>query len=151
MENKTISDCKNKVWYRFLKVVFVGGFLLAQAFGFFLISTYINKKIVDPTSFEHAGSIIKEKFPEYSNLSNEAVGQKLFGNNKVLTQEQFQTAKDRGLTFDQMVNLVKYTQKYNTLEKIGFYALSFIVVIIIFYLISRIFFYVLFGEKFFFL
>ena len=114
-----------------------------------MISTYTNEKIVDSTSFEHAGSVIKEKFPEYNDLSNEAVGQKMFGNNKVLTLEQFQTMRDRGLTFDQIVNLVKYTQKYNTLEKIGFYAPSFIVVIIIFYLISRIFFYVLLGEKFF--
>jgi len=56
--------------------------------------------------------------------------------------------KDRGFTFDKITNLVKYTQKYNILEKIGFYTLSFIVVIIIFYLISRIFFYVLLGEKF---
>jgi len=143
------EDVKNKIWHRAVKVIFVGVFFLAQAFGFFLISTYTNEKIVDPTSFEHAGSVIKEKFPEYSDLSNEAVGQKLFGNNKVLTQEQFQTMKDRGLSFDQIVNLVKYTQKYSTLEKTGFYVLSFIIVTIIFYLISRIFFYVLSGEKFF--
>ncbi|TAN57796.1 hypothetical protein EPN15_03025 [Patescibacteria group bacterium] len=140
---------QNKVWYRAIKVIFVGVFLLVQAFGFFLTYTYTNEKMVDPTSFEHAGSVIKEKFPEYSDLSNEAVGQKLFGNNKVLTQEQFQSMKDRGLTFDQIVNLVKYTQKYSILEKIGFYVLSFVVVAIIFYLISRIFFYVLSGEKFF--
>ena len=135
------------MWYRAAKVIFVAVFLLAQAFGLFLTSTYINKEVVNPASFEHAGSVIKEKFPEYSDLSNEVVGQKLFGNNKGVTLKQFITMKDRGLTSDQMENLVKYMQKYSTLEKIGFYALSFILITIMFYLISRVFFYILFGEK----
>jgi len=45
------TDIKSKIWYRAIKVIFIGVFLFAQALGFFLISTYTNEKIVDPMSF----------------------------------------------------------------------------------------------------
>jgi len=143
------ENLNNKIWFRAVKVFFVFLFILVQLSAAFLVTAVANEKQIDPTSYNDAGSIVKQKISEYADYSNEEVGRKLFGNNKTLSFEQFKTLKDRGFTLEQIANLVKYKNKYNIVEKIGFYIATFVIITLIFYLISRIFFYIILGEKFF--
>ena len=141
-----MENLNTKAWYRGIKVFFFIGFICVQLLGFLFVSEKTDRKVIDPSSFAETGRLIKMKFPEYSDISDEIVGSTVY--EKVIKELDFETIEElqaRGL---EIIDLFEYMDKYSIIEKIGFYILSFIIISFVFWIISRIFFYIISGEQF---
>lgn len=147
MEREAIN---NKKWYRAVKVFFFLSLILIQILGIIITNSLVSGRKVDPSSFAHAGSVIKTKFPEYWDLNDQQVGLYVSFKfvNGVMSGSQFQEFLNRGFTFNEIANFFTYRDKHSLIEKAGFYLLSIFVITLIFWVIERIFFYIFLGEKF---
>lgn len=139
------STLNQKAWYRALKVLFVLAFFLAQGFGFLITDSITSEKV----SFVKCtnGTEFRNPYP--------GLGFYEFTNENDLSKRcGWQDLNSESLSFrDKIVPVnLPYTQiekqKYLLIEKLGFYAMSFAIVSLIFWLIRRIFFYIFAKEKF---
>ncbi len=144
------STLNQKAWYRALKVLFVLAFFLAQGFGFLITYSVTSEKV----SFVKCdnGKEFENPYPglDFYKFSNENDLSKRCQNPDEIPV--INGKKVNPLDYGAVPENLAYSQiskpKYSVTEKTGFYALSFIIVSVIFWLISRTFFYIFAKEKF---
>jgi len=171
---KTISELNSKIWYRFLKVLFFGSFIIV-IFSTNLITYGITdeKKISDNT-FQQVGMLTKSRYSEYNDLEDIEVGKKIydkrydiwamfttyFSTDATFNPEDYEAVKidsqpKVGDTitreeFDRLYKLpkvlIEYTNKYSLIGRIFYHVLPSIIVIFLFWFIPKLFYYVILGT-----
>src|SRR5258706_15154446 len=147
MDRATLNQ---KAWYRALKVLFVLGFLFAQGFGFLITYSVRNEKI----SFVKCenGKEFENPYPglEFYKFTNENDLSKRCQNQDEISV--INGEKINPLDYGAVPEKLPYSQilkpRYPIIERIGLYTLSFIICSVIFWLVSRTFFYIFAKEKF---
>ena len=131
-------------------MLFVAAFLFAQGLGFLITYSVINEKV----SFIKCdnGKEFENPYPgfDFYEFTNENDLSKRCTTAKNNLQQG--SGKFDPLAYGAVPVNLTYAQiekpKYSVIEKFGLYVASFAFVSLIFWLISRIFFYVLTGERF---
>jgi len=151
-----MQNLNDKSWYRLLKVIFVIAFLLIQIISIggtaFILSA---ESVISPQTVEKVGQLVKDIYPQYQDMQNENFGRKIYEKSYGLWSDftyyisysgyNTQISKD-GKVFDKIK--IEYQGKFNRLQIIGFCLIPLTMVSIIFWLVSRIFFYVVAKDKF---
>jgi hypothetical protein len=104
---------------RIIRTVIIGLFVILLASGLLVTYMLAERTTVDPASYAHAGMVVKQKFAEYADRSDEDVGRQLYGKGYI-TQEQNFTLKSRGLTDNDIAHLVAM-KAYSPEQKALFY------------------------------
>ncbi len=95
-------------------------FFVLLCLGLFFVNEWTKQLRIDPASFAHAGSVIKDKFPgQYDMYTDEVAGRHLLGKGYI-TEEQMFAFKSAGLS-DKEINDLIVKNLYTREEKMLFY------------------------------
>ncbi|KKP32471.1 MAG: hypothetical protein A2312_02910 [Candidatus Staskawiczbacteria bacterium RIFOXYB2_FULL_32_9] len=148
-----MENFNDKVWYRLLKVIFIIAFVFFQVVSCIIVFEIYGTKEIAPQSFQEVGKLVKYVYGEYNDLSDELVGKNLYENN---ISAWFDFASSSGKSDFKNVNgkqwrkvNIDYQDKYTTQQKLLYCLIPFLIISVIFWFISRLFFYIFIKENFF--
>jgi len=162
MEINTINYLNSKVWYRLLKVLFFFSFIIIFLLVNFMVWMLTDDKKISDKTFIEVGKIIKQEYPAYSDMDDLDVGRKIYQKRRYDEWEKYTTYGEESSftpTYGKRINGIdfypttssetKIKIAYTSVslwQKISYNIFSSIIVLVIFWIISRIFFYIVLGS-----
>ncbi|MFZ3074320.1 MAG: hypothetical protein WA093_04315 [Minisyncoccales bacterium] len=162
METKTIGYLNNKVWYRLLKVLFFLSFIIVFLLVNFMVWALTDNEKISDKTFIEVGRIIKQEYPAYSDMDDLDVGRNIYQKRRYDEWEKYTIYGEEssfiptygkrvnGIDFHPTTNLeakikIEYTPE-SLWKKISYNIFSSIIILVIFWIISRVFFYIVLGT-----
>lgn len=145
------ENLNNKIWYRTLKVLFFASFIFVQLLSFFITfsvtsSTREFVKCINGKEFENPYYGL-----EFYNFSNEADLTRRCENSNINNSSNFNPLDYEAKPVDFVPDKLPYSKyekaQYSLVGRGAFLFGSIIIVSFIFWLLAKIFFYVILGEK----
>lgn len=169
-----MKNLNEKIWYRFLKVVFLGAIAIALFGGNFTIYEIVNQKKISNETFGQVGILVKKIYPTYNDIDNINIGKKIYDkqysfwttlttqdsgatieSDAPISKEKFIELRNQDLSVEQIVKLgrayvpIKYENVYSLWQRVIYHTAVSFAVFLFFWFISRLFFYIFIKDKFF--
>ena len=131
--NNAVESLNQSWLYRLVKIIYIFFFIFVLLLSLAIAHSFLDNKVLSPTSFERIGQEIKKLDPAvFNGFSDYEVGKRAY---------------DRGSSkLSEYNHLISYDYKYSKTEKNVYYFLVVLAVFIIFEVIKRSFYYVALGS-----
>ena len=140
---KSLNELAKKRWYRILRIAFVLSFVTALAIGLLLVRDRTEGTVIAPISFKLVGTVLKEDIPAYAGMSDEDAGRSAYQQNPALWDDYVEKYKKK-----YVIDPVARHREYSEIQQAEFCAMAFLAITLLFEIIRRAFYYVIFGKIF---